>query len=47
MILKHKICPNCGAVMLWNLDKERWECNLCGNVEELKENLKGFRPNYV
>lgn len=42
MILKHRICPNCLAVMIYNFEKERFECKLCGNVEEysLTKNIK-------
>ena len=46
-MIKHKICPNCLSVMFWNMDKERWECHLCGYSEELENKFKGFKPGYI
>jgi ribosomal protein S27AE len=40
-----KNCDNCGAVMLWNYEKERWDCLLCGN--SIEENFKSKYNGYI
>lgn len=47
MMLKHKICPNCGVTMTYNIEKERWDCLHCGNCEELKERKDLYRRSYI
>ena len=30
MKLKHKICPNCGTVIVYNYETDAYICNICG-----------------
>lgn len=36
MIIRHKICGNCGATMIFNELLQRWVCKLCGNDDPNK-----------
>ena len=46
-MIKHKICQNCGAVMIYDYIEERFKCLACGNAEPSKEELKNTRCSYL
>lgn len=42
-VMKHRICWNCGSVMIWDPINEIYRCHCCGNSEsEVKELKIGF-----
>jgi len=45
--MKHKICNNCGAVMTWDYQNQRYLCLCCGNSEPTEEELKGKPGSYI
>jgi len=45
--MKYKVCNNCGARMLFDYVKKRWDCIHCGYAEELEENLRSIVPGYI
>jgi len=46
-IMKHKICNNCGAVMTWDYQNQRYICLCCGNSEPTEEELKAKPGSYI
>ena len=47
MIFENIQCDNCGALMIWNYVKGRYECKLCGAAKLIKSQdpLNRF-PNF-
>jgi len=45
--IKHKVCNNCGALMTWIIDDERYFCDLCGNADPSEEELKRKPGSYI
>ena len=47
MMLQHKICGNCGAVMYFDNIKMIWICLHCGNSEELERRKDLYSGSYI
>ena len=46
-MMKHKICPNCGAVMTFDNHKFIWICLLCGYAEEVSKRKDLYSNEYI
>ena len=45
--MKHKICDNCGAVMTYDEEIEGFRCLICGNSDEVSEDLNKAHRSYI
>ena len=47
MKIKHKICSNCGALMIYNDAIDIYHCLICGNSESLENKQLTGKHGYI